>query len=185
MGNAEPKSQLKYRFGEFTLDPARGTVRNGRSGSKAPPEGLRCAPLYSGKSRPAHRQGRTDSRAVVGCFRNRGLAGAVYGGVAPRLGRSGAGDRENRASPGVRIHGSGDDATRTARRATAGPARPAPAVQSEDDRLVVAQRVPGRYYLPLPRTPLIGRERELLTVRQSPALPGYRAGHIDRYRRMR
>ena len=30
---------------------------------------------------------------------------------------------------------------------------------------MVAQRVPGRYYLPLPRTPLIGRERELLTVR--------------------
>src|SRR5205085_8937914 len=29
----------------------------------------------------------------------------------------------------------------------------APATHSEDDRLVVAQRVPGRYYLPLPRTP--------------------------------
>ena len=28
----------------------------------------------------------------------------------------------------------------------------------------MAQRVPGRYYLPLPRTPLIGRERELLAV---------------------
>ena len=28
MGNAEPKSQLKYRFGEFTLDPGRGTVLN-------------------------------------------------------------------------------------------------------------------------------------------------------------
>ncbi len=45
------------------------------------------------------------------------------------------------------------------------PEATAPAVQSEDDRLVVAQRVPGRYYLPLPRTPLMGRERELLTVR--------------------
>jgi predicted ATPase len=41
----------------------------------------------------------------------------------------------------------------------------APAATSEEDRLVVAQRVPGRYYLPLPRTPLLGRERELLTVR--------------------
>src|SRR5205807_10529678 len=28
MGNAEPKSELKYRFGEFTLDPGRGTVLN-------------------------------------------------------------------------------------------------------------------------------------------------------------
>src|SRR5207342_2800394 len=37
--------------------------------------------------------------------------------------------------------------------------------QSENDGLVVAQRVPGRYYLPLPRTTLMGRERELLTVR--------------------
>jgi adenylate cyclase len=28
MGNAEPKSQLKYRFGKFSLDPGRGTVLN-------------------------------------------------------------------------------------------------------------------------------------------------------------
>jgi predicted ATPase len=38
-------------------------------------------------------------------------------------------------------------------------------LKSEDDSLVVAQRVPGRYYLPLPRTPLIGRDQELRTVR--------------------
>src|SRR5690348_2129638 len=31
---------------------------------------------------------------------------------------------------------------------------------------VLAQRVTGRYYLPLPRTPLIGRERELAAVQQ-------------------
>jgi DNA-binding winged helix-turn-helix (wHTH) protein len=31
MGSPEPKKQLKYRFGEFTLDPGRGTVlRAGR-----------------------------------------------------------------------------------------------------------------------------------------------------------
>ena len=28
MGNTEPKSQAKYRFAEFTLDPGRGTVLN-------------------------------------------------------------------------------------------------------------------------------------------------------------
>jgi hypothetical protein len=28
MGSAEPKSQPKYRFGEFTLDPGRGTLLN-------------------------------------------------------------------------------------------------------------------------------------------------------------
>src|SRR5690242_12023702 len=31
---------------------------------------------------------------------------------------------------------------------------------------VIAERVAGRYYLPLPRTPLIGRERELPAVKQ-------------------
>ena len=40
----------------------------------------------------------------------------------------------------------------------------APAFQTEQDRLVVARDVPGRYFFPLPRTPLIGRARELLTV---------------------
>src|SRR5262249_32481172 len=40
----------------------------------------------------------------------------------------------------------------------------APASQTEEDRHAVARRVPGCYYFPLPRTPLIGRERELLTV---------------------
>ena len=39
------------------------------------------------------------------------------------------------------------------------------AIQPENNRLVVAQHVSGRYYLPLPRTPLVGRDRELLTVR--------------------
>src|SRR5205085_1390180 len=41
-----------------------------------------------------------------------------------------------------------------------------PAFQNEDNRLAVVERFPGRYYLPLPRTPLIGRERELRTVTQ-------------------
>lgn len=42
--------------------------------------------------------------------------------------------------------------------------RPEPAPEKGD--LAMAERVAGRFYLPLPRTPLIGRERELPAVKQ-------------------
>lgn len=41
-----------------------------------------------------------------------------------------------------------------------------PRLELPNDQPVLAQRVTGRYYLPLPRTPLIGRERELAAVQQ-------------------
>src|SRR5690242_9707660 len=169
MSNTEPKGQLKYRFGEFTLDPERGTILNADRVVKLRPK-VYDALLYILENR-----GRLIAKeelihalwpdafvtedSLVQCMveLRRALDDRAQEIVktAPRRGyvfTATVRTEENGASGGS-------------------PARPnapkgtAPAAPSEDDRLVVAQRVPGRYYLPLPRTPLMGRERELLTVR--------------------
>jgi predicted ATPase/DNA-binding winged helix-turn-helix (wHTH) protein len=169
MGNAEAKSQLKYRFGEFTLDPGRGTVLNADRVVKLRPK-VYDALLYFvenrgrliGKEELIHAlwsEAFVTEDSLVQCMveLRRALDDRAQEIVktVPRRGyvfmpvvtteESGAGGGSPAPS------GALEDA--------------APAFKSEDDRLVVARRVPGRYYLPLPRTPLIGRERELLTVK--------------------
>jgi predicted ATPase/DNA-binding winged helix-turn-helix (wHTH) protein len=156
MGNAAPSSQIKYRFGEFTLDASRGTVRNARGVVKLRPK-VYDALLYILENR-----GRLIAKqelihalwpdafvtedSLVQCMVEvrRALADRAQEIVktVPRRGY---------VFTAVVTTENGDD--------------PARAVPSEDPRPVVAQRVPGRYYFPLPRTPLLGRERELLTVR--------------------
>jgi predicted ATPase/DNA-binding winged helix-turn-helix (wHTH) protein/Tfp pilus assembly protein PilF len=167
MDNPEAKSQLKYRFGEFTLDPGRGTVLNADRVVKLRPK-VYGALLYIlenrgrliGKEELIHTlwsDAFVTEDSLVQCMveLRRALDDRAQEIVktVPRRGyvftavvtteESGAGGSAARAS---------------ALEETA-------SVQSENDRLVVAQRVPGRYYLPLPRTPLMGRERELLTVK--------------------
>ena len=166
MGNAEPKSQLKYRFGEFTLDPGRGTVLNADRVVKLRPK-VYDALLYIlenrgrliGKEELIHAlwsDAFVTEDSLVQCMveLRRALDDRAQEIVktVPRRGYvfTAAVTTEEKPRRPARCRCSGRDG---------------PAVQSEDDRLVVAQRVPGRYYLPLPRTPLIGRERELLTVR--------------------
>jgi predicted ATPase/DNA-binding winged helix-turn-helix (wHTH) protein len=155
MGNAEPKSQPKYRFAEFTLELGRGTVLNADREVRLRPK-VYDALLYFLENR-----GRLISKeelihalwpdafvtedSLVQCMvelrRALGDRAQEIVKTVPRRGYV--------FTPAVTTEGNGG----------------ASLLQSDDDGLVVAQRVPGRYYLPLPRTPLIGREQELRTVR--------------------
>ena len=168
MGNAEPKSQPKYRFAEFTLDPGRGTVLNADREVKLRPK-VYDALLYFlenrgrliGKEELIHAlwsDAFVTEDSLVQCMveLRRALEDRAQEIVktVPRRGyvfTAAVTTEDNGASAGPD-------------RASA-PEGTLPAFQIEDDSLVVAQRVPGRYYLPLPRTPLIGREQELRTVR--------------------
>jgi len=169
MGSAEPKSQPKYRFGEFTLDPGRGRLLNVDQEVKLRPK-VYDALLYILENR-----GRLIAKeelirelwsdafvtedSLVQCMveLRRALEDRAQKIVktVPRRGYvfTAAVTTEDHGTGGVSPNRAGalEEAV--------------PFIQREDDRLVVAQRVPGRYYLPLPRTPLIGRERELGTVR--------------------
>ncbi len=167
MGSAEPKKELKYRFGEFTLDPGRGTVLHADRVVKLRPK------VYDALLYVLENRGRLIAKeelihalwsdafvtedSLVQCMveLRRALDDRAQEIVktVPRRGyvfTATVMTEENGAG--------GSPARANAPKATA------PAVQNKDERLVVAQRVPGRYYLPLPRTPLVGRERELLTV---------------------
>src|SRR5215467_2348214 len=168
MGSVEPTKELKYRFGEFTLDPGRGTVLNADRVVKLRPK-VYDALLYILENR-----GRLIAKeelihalwsdafvtedSLVQCMveLRRALDDRAQEIVktVPRRGyvfTAAVITEENS------VGGDPDRAT--------APEETDPAMLSRDDRLAVARRVPGRYYLPLPRTPLIGRERELLTVK--------------------
>jgi len=170
MGNAALKGQLKYRFGKFTLDPRRGTVLNADRAVKLRPK-VYDALLYLlenrgrliGKEELIHvlwSDAFVTEDSLVQCVveLRRALDDRAQEIVktVPRRGyvftAEVTKEEESDASGGspARFGALEDTAT---------------AFESEEDRLVVAQRVPGRYYLPLPRTPLMGRERELLTVK--------------------
>ena len=170
MGSAEPKKEIKYRFGGFTLDSGRGTVLNADRVVKLRPK-VYDALLYVlenrgrliGKEELIHAlwsDAFVTEDSLVQCMveLRRALDDRAQEIVktVPRRGyvfTATVTTEENGASGGSPAR-------------TNAPKGTGPAVTSEEDRLVVAQRVPGRYYLPLPRTPLLGRERELLTVRQ-------------------
>jgi len=176
MGSAEPKSQPKYRFGEFTLDPGRGTLLNADQEVKLRPK-VYDALLYILENRgrliakeelirelwpdafvtedslvqcmvELRRALKDRAQEIVKTMPRRGY---VFTAVVTAEDNGAAGVSANLASVLEEA---------------------VPGIPREDERLVLAQHVPGRYYLPLPRTPLIGRERELRTVRhllRSPA----------------
>lgn len=169
MGDAEPKIQLKYRFGEFALDPGRGTVLNEDREIKLRPK-VYDALLYIlenrgrliGKEELIHAlwsDAFVTEDSLVQCMvelrRALGDRAQEIVKTVPRRGYV--------FTAAVTMEENGDGGGKPSR--AGGLEESVPSVQSEDDRLVVAQRVPGRYYLPLPRTPLMGRERELLAVR--------------------
>ena len=157
MGNAEPKSQPKYRFAEFTLDPGRGTVLNADREVKLRPK-VYDALLYFLENR-----GRLISKEelIHALWSDAFVTEDSLVQCMVELRRA-LEDRAQEIVKTVPRRGYVFTAAVTTEDNGAGGAS---LLQSEDDSLVVAQRVPGRYYLPLPRTPLIGREQELRTVR--------------------
>lgn len=160
MADAESKSQVKYRFGNFTLDAERGAVIKGGQEVKLRPK------VYE---------------ALWYLFDNRGrLVGKEE--LIQALWPNAFVTEDSLVQCMVELRRALDDRTQEILKTV--PRRGylfAAAVSSEDGRSagprlreaqnekaepVLAQRVSGRYYLPLPRTPLIGRERELLAVKQ-------------------
>jgi predicted ATPase/DNA-binding winged helix-turn-helix (wHTH) protein len=166
MGSAKLKSQPKYRFGEFTLDPGRGMLLNADQEVKLRPK-VYDALLYILENR-----GRLIAKEelIRELWSDAFVTEDSLVQCMVELRRA-LEDRAQKIVKTVPRRGYVFTLAVTTEENTAGglPARAkepdeaAPAIQSDDDRLV-AQRVPGRYYLPLPRTPLIGRERELRTV---------------------
>jgi predicted ATPase/DNA-binding winged helix-turn-helix (wHTH) protein len=157
MGNTEPKSQTKYRFAEFTLDPGRGTVLKADREVKLRPK-VYDALLYFLENR-----GRLISKEelIHALWSDAFVTEDSLVQCMVELRRA----LEDRAQELVKTVPRRGYVFTPAVTAEDNGAGGASLLQSEDDSLVVAQRVPGRYYLPLPRTPLIGREQELRTVR--------------------
>ena len=154
MGDDTPKSQPQYRFGEFTLDPGRGTLLNSGQEVKLRPK------VYE---------------ALVYILENRGRLIAKEE-LIRELWPDAFVTEDSLVQCMVELRRALDDRTQQIVKTVprrgylfAAPVTAsddcASAIQTESGKLLLAQRVPGRYSLPLPRTALIGRERELLTVR--------------------
>jgi len=169
MGNAGPKGQLKYRFGAFTLDPARGTVLNADRAVKLRPK------VYDALRYILENRGRLIGKEelIHALWSDAFVTEDSLVQCMVELRRA-LDDRAQEIVKTVPRRGYMFTALVTTEESGTGGGSPArsstleetaAAVPNEGDRLVVAQRVPGRYYLPLPRTPLMGRERELLTVK--------------------
>ena len=175
MANAGQRSQPKYRFAEFLLDPERGAVLHAGREVKLRPK-VYDALLYILENRgrligkeELNRALWPDSfvteDSLVQCMvelrRALGDGAQEILKTVPRRGYV--------FTAAVTIENGGSGA------GGAGALEPtAPTLQTEQDKLLVARRVPGRYYLPLPRTPLIGRERELSAVRHLVLAPSIR-----------
>jgi predicted ATPase/DNA-binding winged helix-turn-helix (wHTH) protein len=158
--NSGPNGQIQYRFGEFTLDSSRGMLCKAGRVVKLRPK-VYDALLYIlqnrgrlvGKEELIHAlwmDAFVTEDSLVQCMveLRRALDDRAQEIVrtVPRRGYEFA--------AAVTTHENDGDGNRLL----------APAFESQEDRHVVAPHVPGRYYFPLPRTPLIGRERELQTV---------------------
>ncbi len=145
MGNAELKSQPKYRFAEFTVDSGRGTVLNADREVKLRPK-VYDALLYFLESR-----GRLISKEelIQALWSDAFVTEDSLVQCIVELRRA-LEDRRQEILKTVPRRGYVFTAAVTIEDDGIGNASP---LQREDDSLVVAQRVPGRYYLPLPRTP--------------------------------
>jgi predicted ATPase/DNA-binding winged helix-turn-helix (wHTH) protein len=170
MGSVEPTKELKYRFGEFTLDPGRGTVLNAAGVVKLRPK------VYDALLYVLENRGKLISKdeLIHALWSDAFVTEDSLVQVMVELRRA-LDDRAQEIVKTVPRRGYVFTAAVTTEVNGARSGRPAranlpngttPAIPSEVERLVIARRVPGRYYLPLPRTPLMGRERELLTVRR-------------------
>ena len=154
MGNAEPQSQIQYRFGEFTLDPGRGTVRNAGGEVKLRPK------VYDALLYVLENRGRLIGKdeLIRALWSDAFVTEDSLVQCMVELRRA----LDDRAQDIVKtVPRRGYLFTAAVTTQENGAERNSPPPVSD---LVVAQRVPGRYYFPLPRTPLMGRERELLTV---------------------
>jgi predicted ATPase/DNA-binding winged helix-turn-helix (wHTH) protein len=169
MGDVGPNSRPKYHFGEFTLDTGRGMLLNSEQEVRLRPK-VYDALLYLlenrgrliGKEeliRELWSDAFVTDDSLVQCMveLRRALEDRAQEIVknVPRRGYT--------FTASVTADDIGASAVRRDRANALEDA--VSTIQPDSNRLVVARRVPGRYYLPLPRTPLIGRERELLTVR--------------------
>jgi predicted ATPase/DNA-binding winged helix-turn-helix (wHTH) protein len=159
--NTRPKGQIQYRFGEFTLDPSRAMVRKADRVVKLRPK-VYDALLYILQNR-----GRLVAKEelIHALWSDAFVTEDSLVQCMVELRRA----LDDRAQEIVRtIPRRGYEFTAAVTTQENGAADGNPpldlALQTEEDRLMVVRRVPGCYYFPLPRTPLIGRERELLTV---------------------
>jgi predicted ATPase/DNA-binding winged helix-turn-helix (wHTH) protein len=176
MASAGQKSEPKYRFAEFVLDPERGALLHAGREVKLRPK-VYDALLYILENRgrligkeELNRALWPDSfvteDSLVQCMvelrRALGDQAQEILKTVPRRGYvfTAAVTTENQGVSGTDGAGA--------------PEPTAPTLHTEQDKLLVARRVPGRYYLPLPRTPLIGRERELPAVRHLVLTPSIR-----------
>src|SRR3954471_14792194 len=148
MGSAEPKSHIKYQFGEFTLDPGRGTRHNAERAVKLRPK-VYDALLYLlqnrgrliGKDEIIHAlwsDAFVTEDSLVQCMveLRRALDDRAQEIVktVPRRGYV--------FTAAVTTHENGADGGSLAR--VGNREETARAIPSEADRLVVAQHVPGR-----------------------------------------
>lgn len=159
--NTGPQSQVQYRFGEFTLDPSRGVVRKADRAVKLRPK------VYDALLYVLQNRGRLIAKEelIHALWSDAFVTEDSLVQCMVELRRA-LDDRAQKIVRTVPRRGYEFTAAVTTHENGAGEGNPAsaPASQTEEDRLVIARRVPGRYFFPLPRTPLIGRERELLTV---------------------
>lgn len=175
MADAGHSSRPKYRFAEFLLDPERGAVLHAGREVKLRPK-VYDALLYTLENRgrligkeELNRALWPDSfvteDSLVQCMvelrRALGDGAQEILRTVPRRGYV--------FTAAVTMEDHGGSVTGGA--ALEPTALPLHIVQG---KLLVARRVPGRYYLPLPRTPLIGRERELSAVRHLVLAPSIR-----------